>query len=285
MSRLVNFHDVLRKAHKEGYAVPHLNLNNLEWAQSVLQAVQEEQSPVILGVSEGANKYMGGPEVVAAMVNALMENMNITVPVTLHLDHGQSFEFAKRAIDAGFTSVMLDHSKLPFEQNLADVKEVVAYAHPHGASVEAEVGTVGGVEDGITAGISYADREEAKRMVEEGHVDVLAAALGSVHGQYASEPKLGFAEMKDISEYTDAPLVLHGASGIPDDQIKKAIANGTNKININTELQEAWALKVRELLNNDPKVYDPRKVMAPGKEGIILAAKQKIHLLGSNGKA
>lgn len=285
MSRLVSMTEMLNKAKEGKYAVGQFNINNLEWTQAVLQAAQENNSPIILGVSEGAGKYMGGAEVVAAMVNALMETMDITVPVALHLDHGSTVEVAKHYIDAGFTSVMFDHSHFPIDENIEMTKELVEYAHSKGVSVEAEVGTVGGVEDGVTGGVQYADLEECKRMVSEANIDALAAALGSVHGTYEGEPVLGFDEMQAISEATGAPLVLHGGSGIPEYQIKKAIERGHAKINVNTELQQQWTKAVREKLNSDEKVYDPRKVIAPGKEAIVKITKETMDMFGSTGKA
>ena len=277
--------DMLKKAKDGQYAVAQLNINNLEWTQAVLQAAQENNSPIILGVSEGAGKYMGGPEVVAAMVKALIENMEITVPVALHLDHGSSFETAKRAIDAGYSSVMIDGSHHPIDENIAMTKKVVEYAHERGASVEGEIGTVGGTEDGVTAGINYADKEECKRIVDEAGIDALAAALGSVHGPYQGEPVLGFDEMKEISEYTNTPLVLHGGSGIPEEQIKKAIERGHAKINVNTENQIASAKAVRDVLNNDKEVYDPRKYLGPAREAIKETVKCKIREFGTSNRA
>ncbi|OFK62217.1 6-phospho-5-dehydro-2-deoxy-D-gluconate aldolase [Globicatella sp. HMSC072A10] len=285
MSRLVSMTEMLNKAKEGKYAVGQFNINNLEWTQAVLQAAQENNSPIILGVSEGAGKYMGGAEVVAAMVNALMETMDITVPVALHLDHGSTVESAKHYIDAGFTSVMFDHSHFPIDENIEMTKELVEYAHSKGVSVEAEVGTVGGVEDGVTGGVQYADLEECKRMVSEAKIDALAAALGSVHGTYDGEPVLGFDEMQAISDATGTPLVLHGGSGIPEFQIKKAIERGHAKINVNTELQQQWTKAVREKLNSDDKVYDPRKVIAPGKEAIVKITKETMDMFGSTGKA
>ncbi|SEL12087.1 fructose-bisphosphate aldolase [Carnobacterium iners] len=285
MSRLVSMTDMLNKALEGKYAVGQFNINNLEWTQAVLEAAQAENSPVILGVSEGAGKYMGGPLVVAAMTEALMETMNITVPVALHLDHGSSFENCKTAIDAGYSSVMIDNSAFPIDENIAATKKVVEYAHSKGASVEAEVGTVGGTEDGVTGGVQYADPKECLRMVKEANIDALAAALGSVHGDYEGEPVLGFDEMKEISDLTHAPLVLHGGSGIPEFQIKKAIENGHSKINVNTELQQVWTAGVREKLATDDKVYDPRKVIAPGKARIIATVKITMQRFGSSNKA
>ncbi|WP_288925241.1 class II fructose-1,6-bisphosphate aldolase [uncultured Trichococcus sp.] len=285
MSRLVSMTDMLNKALEGKYAVGQFNINNLEWTQAVLQAAQEEKSPVILGVSEGAAKYMGGHLVVAAMTNALLETMDITVPVALHLDHGTSFESCKSAIDAGYSSVMIDKSHYPIDENIAQTKLVVEYAHSKGASVEAEIGTVGGTEDGITGGIQYADPAECLRLTTETAIDALAAALGSVHGPYSGEPVLGFDEMKEISELTHKPLVLHGGSGIPEHQIKKAIEFGHSKINVNTECQQVFTAAVREKLAADANVYDPRKVIGPGKEAIIAVVKERMQVFGSSNKA
>ena len=285
MSRLVSMTEMLKKAKEGHYAVGQFNINNLEWTQAVLQAAVENNSPIILGVSEGAGKYMGGPVAVVGMVNGLLEAMDVKVPVALHLDHGSSVDVCKQYIDAGFSSVMFDHSHYPIDENIALTKEVVAYAHPKNVSVEAEVGTVGGTEDGVTGGIKYADLEECKRMVSEGQVDALAAALGSVHGTYAGEPVLGFDEMLAISEATGAPLVLHGGSGISEFQIKKAIERGHAKINVNTELQQQWTAAVRAKLAADSEVYDPRKVIAPGKEAIVKTTKEIMDMFGSTGKA
>lgn len=285
MGQLVSMTEMLNKALKEKYAVGQFNINNLEWTQAILQAAEEEKSPVILGVSEGAAKYMGGFKVVTAMVNALLDEMNITVPVAVHLDHGSSLETCTAAIDAGFSSVMIDNSKFPIEENIQATKKVVEYAHSKGASVEAEVGTVGGTEDGVTGGVMYADPVECKRMVDEAGIDALAAALGSVHGDYEGEPKLGFDEMKEISDLTGAPLVLHGGSGIPTHQIEKAIEYGHTKINVNTELQQVWAKRTREVIANDDKVYDPRKIVGPGKENITATTKAKMKEFGSSNKA
>ena len=285
MTRLINSVDMLRKAKKEKYAVGQFNINNLEWTQAVLQAAQENQSPIILGVSEGAGKYMGGPKVVAAMVNALIETMDITVPVALHLDHGASLDKCIEAIDAGYTSVMIDGSHHPIDENIEMTKKVVEYAHTKNVSVEGEVGTVGGEEDGVIGGIKYADLDECVRLVEEAGVDSLAAALGSVHGTYDGEPVLGFKEMEEISNATDVPLVLHGGSGIPEHQVKKAIELGHAKINVNTELQQQWTKAVREKLNTDAKVYDPRKIIAPGKEAIVAITKVTMDMFGSSNKA
>ena len=285
MSRLVSMTEMLNKALEGKYAVGQFNINNLELTQAVLEAAEAEKSPVILGVSEGAAKYMGGHLVVASMTKALLETMNITVPVALHLDHGTSFESCKAAIDAGYSSVMIDMSHYTIDENIESTKKVVEYAHSKGASVEAEVGTVGGTEDGITGGVQYADPQECLRMVKEGNIDALAAALGSVHGPYEGEPKLGFDEMKEISELTGAPLVLHGGSGIPEHQIQQAIEYGHTKINVNTECQQVWTAAVRDKLATDSAVYDPRKVIGPGKEAIVKLVRERMTVFGSSNKA
>ena len=282
---LVSMKDMLNKAKAEKYAVGQFNINNLEFTQAILQAAQEENSPVILGVSEGAGKYMGGFVAVVHMVKGLVESYNITVPVAIHLDHGSSFESCKAAIDAGFTSVMIDASHHSFEDNVRITKEVVEYAHAKGVSVEAELGTVGGEEDGVTGGIIYADPAECKALVEQTAIDCLAPALGSVHGPYKGEPKLGFAEMEQIGNETNMPLVLHGGTGIPDEQIQRAISCGTAKINVNTENQIAATKAVREVLNNDQNVYDPRKYLIPAREAIKETVIGKMRVFGSSQKA
>lgn len=283
---LVSMKEMLNKAYQEGYAVGQFNINNLEWTQAILAAAEEEKSPVILGVSEGAARYMGGFSVVTAMVKALVEEMNITVPVAIHLDHGSSFDKCKAAIDAGFTSVMIDASSQPFEENVAITKEVVAYAHERGVSVEAELGVVGGQEDDVIAdGVIYADPKECEELVKLTGVDCLAPALGSVHGPYKGEPKLGFKEMEEISQTINLPLVLHGGTGIPTEQIQKSISLGTAKINVNTENQIAFTKRVREVLNTDSEVYDPRKIIGPGREAIKAIVIEKMREFGSSGKA
>lgn len=276
---------MLRKAFDEHYAVGQFNINNVEWTSAVLEEAEKTRTPVILGVTSSAAKYMGGWHTVVGLVKGLMEDLKITVPVALHVDHGGSFEVCKAAIDAGFTSVMIDGSKLPIDENIAVVKKVVDYAHARGVSVEAELGKVGGQEDNVVAETMYADKDECVRMVKETGVDFLAPALGSVHGPYHGEPKLGFKEMKEIAEATNIPLVLHGGSGIPNEQLRMAIDRGTAKININTECQQAWTAIVREVLAKDPKVYDPRKIIGPGREGIKEVVRTKATIFGSLGKS
>ncbi|WP_257281733.1 MULTISPECIES: class II fructose-1,6-bisphosphate aldolase [unclassified Endozoicomonas] len=283
---LVSMTEMLKKALEGKYAVGQFNINNLEWTQAILTAAQKTRSPVILGVSEGAARYMGGFKVITAMVNALMESMEITVPVAIHLDHGSSIEKCKEAIEAGFSSVMIDGSHGPFEENVAMTKTVVDYAHARGISVEAELGVVGGQEDDVVAdNCIYADPQECKELVERTGVDCLAPALGSVHGPYKGLPNLGFDEMLQVKEMTGVPLVLHGGTGIPTADIRNAISRGTAKINVNTENQIAWTNMVRKVLANDADVYDPRKVIGPGKEAIVETVMGKIREFGSEGKA
>jgi len=279
---LVNMRDLLIKAQKGKYAVGQFNINNLEWTQAILEAANELNSPVILGISEGAAKYMGGYDVVVAMVTALEKHYNI--PVVIHLDHGSSYEVCVKALDAGFTSVMIDASHYPLEENIAITKKVVEYAKKTNASVEAELGRVGGQEEHVVAETMYAVPEECLELVKKTKIDALAPALGSVHGPYVGEPKLGFKEMEEIHNLVKLPLVLHGGSGIPDDQIRKAISLGTAKINVNTESQQAWTAIVREILTKDSKVYDPRKIIGPGKAGIKQVVIDKIVLFGSKDK-
>jgi len=274
--------EILIKASINGYAIPQFNINNLEWTRFILEECEKNNSPVILGVSEGASKYMGGYEVVVNMVKNLMKNLGITIDVVIHLDHGSSFESCKKAIDAGFTSVMIDASKYEINENIKITKDVVLYAKENGVSVEAEVGHVGGTEDEITSDLKYATLEECFKLVSETGINALAPALGSAHGLYKGEPKLDFIRMKEIKEELNMPLVLHGGTGIDDEKIKKAISCGINKINFNTELQVAWTKSVRDFLNNDLDVYDPRKVIKSGEESLKEVVKNKIILLGSN---
>lgn len=282
---LVSMKDMLNKAKDNGYAVGQFNINNLEYIQAILQAAEAEKSPVILGVSEGAGKYMGGFKVVVAMVKSLMEEYGTTVPVAIHLDHGSSFEKCAQAIHAGFTSVMIDASHSPIEENIATTQKVVELAHIHGVSVEAEVGTVGGEEDGVIGGINYADPGECVRLVKEAGIDCLAPALGSVHGPYQGEPNLGFKEMEEILNLTQVPLVLHGGTGIPTKDIQKAVSLGTAKINVNTENQMAQTKAVRQVLNEKTEVYDPRKYLGPGTEAIKQTVIGKMREFGSSNQA
>ncbi len=280
---LVNAKKMMLDAKNGHYAVPHFNINNLEWARFILEECEANHSPVILGVSEGAKKYMGGFKTISSMVKSLIEELGISIPVALHLDHGSSYESCTEALDAGFTSVMFDGSKLSLDENLEITKEVVAYAKIYGASVEAEIGHIGGEEDGVADILAYATVEDAVALGSTG-IDFLAPALGSVHGIYKGEPKLDFERMKKIADLTNLPLVLHGGSGIPDEMIKRAISSGICKLNINTELQQVWCASVRKFLEEDAKVYDPRKVIKSGEASMKKAIKEKIDLLGSENK-
>lgn len=282
---LVNMKDMLNKADSGKYAVPHFNINNLEWTRFILEKCQELNSPVILGVSEGATKYIGGYKTVSNLVRSLISDLNITIPVALHLDHGSSYESCVKAIDNGFTSVMIDASKYSLEENIKITKQVVLYAKDKNVTVEAEIGAVGGEEDGVADELAYAKVEDAVKLVKDTNIDFLAPALGSVHGLYKGEPKLDFERMIKIHDLVKLPLVLHGGSGIPDELIKKAISCGITKVNINTELQIAWSKAVRVYLNENKEVYDPRKVIKSGENAMKDMIKEKIILFGSNGKA
>ncbi len=285
---LVSMKQMLLKAVEGKYAVGQFNLNNLEFTQAILQAAQEEQSPVILGVSEGAARYMGGFKLVVVMVKALMEEYKVTVPVAIHLDHGSSFEKCVEAMYAGFTSVMIDGSHHPLEENIAVTKRVIEVAHALGISVEAELGRIGGQEDDLIvndADAMYAIPAECDQLVRETGVDCFAPALGSVHGPYKGEPKLGFGRMEEVMKLTGVPLVLHGGTGIPTHDIKRAISLGTAKINVNTESQMSSAATVRKVLAEKPNEYDPRKYLGPARDAIKETVKGKMKEFGSSGQA
>ncbi len=275
---LVNSKEMLIKAKEGHYAVPHFNINNLEWTKYILEKCNELNIPVILGVSEGAAKYMGGFDVIAGMVKGLIKDLKITIPVCLHVDHGSCLETCVKAIDAGFTSVMIDASRHELEENIRITKEVVDYAHERDVTVEAEVGHIGGTEDNVTSSITNATLEDCQKLFEATGIDSLAPALGSVHGFYKGEPNLDFETMKIINEALPIPLVLHGGSGIPDYQIDKAIACGISKINVNTELQDTWSKAVRQFLNTNPSAYDPRKVIGSGEAAIKEKIEEKVRL-------
>ncbi|WP_248925153.1 class II fructose-1,6-bisphosphate aldolase [Paenibacillus hamazuiensis] len=285
---LVSMKEMLLQALQGGYAVGQFNLNNLEFTQAILQAAQEEKSPVILGVSEAYIPYMGGLPCIAGMVKSLIDYYEITVPVALHLDHGSSFDVCVKAIHAGFTSVMMDASHHPLEENMELTKRVTDIAHVLGVSVEAELGRITGREDDIVvdeAEAMYAIPEECARMVKETGIDCLAPALGSVHGPYRGQPKLGFAHMEKIRDLTGVPLVLHGGSGLPDDEIKQAISLGTCKINVNTDNQMAMTATIRRLMAEKPEMYDVRHYLGPGRDAVKASVKAKIGLFGCAGKA
>ena len=275
---LVNANEILNSAKNAHYAIPHFNINNLEWTKYILEVMEEEGKPVILGVSEGAKKYMGGFSVIVGMVKGLIKDLGITIPVVLHLDHGTSFDVCKEAIDAGFTSVMIDASTYSFDENVRITKEVVDYARRFNVSVEAELGHIGGSEDNITASSLNATLDESQEFVILTGVDFFAPALGSVHGVYKGEPNLDFVTMKEISDNVSVPLVLHGASGIDDEKIRKAIDCGISKINVNTDFQIAWHKGVLEFVTNNPNVFDPRKVISAGEKLMKDVVREKVRL-------
>ncbi|MCR5542802.1 MAG: class II fructose-1,6-bisphosphate aldolase [Eubacterium sp.] len=286
---LVSAKEMLEKAVAGGYAVAQFNINNLEWTKSILLECEELKTPVILGVSEGAGKYMCGFKTVAAMVKAMDESLGITVPVALHLDHG-SYEGAKACIEAGFTSIMFDGSSLPIDENIEKTKELVAICREKGISIEAEVGGIGGEEDGVSSQGECADPAECK-MVNDLGVDMLACGIGNIHGKYpANWEGLQFQVLEAVkAEIGNTPLVLHGGSGIPDDQIKKAISMGVAKVNVNTECQLVFAAATRKYIeegkDQQGKGYDPRRLLAPGCQPIRDEVKDRVAVFGSANKA
>ena len=286
---LVSAKEMLEKARAGKYAVGQFNINNLEWTKSILLTAQELNSPVILGVSEGAGKYMTGFKTVAAMVSAMIDELKITVPVALHLDHG-TYEGCYKCIKAGFSSIMFDGSHYPIEENIEKTKELVKIAHAMGLSLEAEVGSIGGEEDGVVGMGECADPKECKAIADLG-IDFLAAGIGNIHGKYpANWQGLNFEVLENVKkEVGDMPLVLHGGTGIPADMIKKAISLGVAKINVNTECQLSFAAATRKYVEEGKdlqgKGFDPRKLLAPGAEAIKATVKEKMELFGSVGKA
>ena len=286
---LVSAKDMLNKAREGKYAVGQFNINNLEWTKAILLTAQENNSPVILGVSEGAGKYMCGYKTIVGMVNGMIEELNITVPVALHLDHG-SYEGALKCIEAGFSSVMFDGSHYSIEENIAKTTELVKLTSEKGISLEAEVGSIGGEEDGVVGAGEIADAQECKQIADLG-VTMLAAGIGNIHGQYPENWKgLAFDALEEINEATGTtPLVLHGGTGIPEEMIKKAISLGVAKINVNTECQLSVAAATREYIEAGKdlqgKGFDPRKLLAPGFEAIKATVKEKMELFGSIGQA
>ena len=285
---LVNAKEMLDKAYENGYAIGHFNTNNLEWTKAILEAAEEKQTAVIIAASEGANKYMGGYKVVADLIKDLHDSLNITVPVAIHLDHG-TYEGAKACIEAGYTSVMFDGSSLPLEENLEKTREIVELAHSKNISVEGEVGGIGGEEDGVTSAGELADVEECKKLADCG-IDFLAAGIGNIHGVYPDDWQgLSFDRLQEISDAVKMPIVLHGGTGIPEDQIKKAISLGVSKINVNTECQLSFAQATREYIeagkDKEGKGFDPRKLLAPGTDAIKDTVFEKIAMFSSEGSA
>lgn len=286
---LVSAKEMLEKARDGKYAVGQFNINNLEWTKSILQTAEELKAPVILGVSEGAGKYMAGFKTVASMVKAMIEELNITVPVALHLDHG-TYEGCYKCIKAGFSSIMFDGSHFPIEENIEKTKELVAVSHKLGLSIEAEVGAIGGEEDGVIGKGECADPEECKKISDLG-VDMLAAGIGNIHGKYPADwPGLSFETLAAVkAKVGNMPLVLHGGTGIPTDMIKKAISLGVAKINVNTECQLAFQAATRKYVEDGKdlvgKGFDPRKLLAPGAAAIKDTVKEKMEIFGCIGKA
>ncbi|CNH38446.1 class II fructose-1,6-bisphosphate aldolase [Yersinia pekkanenii] len=281
---LVSMKDMLNHALRDGYAVGQFNINNLEWVGAVLSAGQKMRSPIILGVSGGTIKHMLGLKCIHDIVVNAMDYLDIDIPVALHLDHGTSQEICEAAIKAGFRSVMFDGSHLPFSENLDITRRVVEFAHRRGVSVEAELGTIAGSEDGIVnSSVIYADPQECATLVKETDVDCLAAALGSTHGLYKGRAKLGFAEMQTIAELVKVPLVLHGGTGIAAEDMRRAISYGTAKINVNTENMYAWCQAVKDMFMADDghDINDPRKVIRDGLIPVREMVAQRIHLFGS----
>lgn len=284
---LVNAKKMVKDAFEKGYAIPHININNLEWTQVILKTAQDLKSPIILGVSEGALKYIGGYKTVVEMVKGLVDDLNISVPVTLHLDHG-SYEGAKAAITHGFSSVMFDGSHLSFEDNFAKSAEIIKLAQPHDISVEVEVGTLAGEEDGVVGNGEVADVKEVAQIATL-NPDMIAAGINNIHGQYPSDwIGLNFEVLSQLKAVAKRCIVLHGGSGIPEAQIKQAISLGVAKINVNTELQLANAQAIEEFVVsgqiNQGKNYDPRKLLAPGVKAMAQVVKEKILLFGSNNR-
>lgn len=285
---LVNAKEMLDKAYESGYAIAHFNTNNLEWTRAILEACEEKQTAVIIASSEGAVKYMGGFNTVAALVKTMHDDLGITVPVALHLDHG-TYEGAKKAVEAGYTSVMFDGSSLPLEENLEKTREIVELAHSKDISVEGEVGGIGGEEDGVTSAGELADVNECKQLASCG-IDFIAAGIGNIHGVYPADWQgLNFNRLQEVSDAVNMPIVLHGGTGIPEDQIKKAIELGVSKINVNTECQLAFAKATREYVeagkDKEGKGFDPRKLLAPGTQAIKEVVYQKLDMFGSEGSA
>ena len=276
---LVNSNEMLMQAKLNKSVIYQFNINNLEWTRFILEKCNELGVSVILGVSEGAIKYMGGYNVVHSLVKSLILDLNIHIPIVLHLDHGSSFESCKKAIDAGFTSVMIDASKHGFDENVLETKKVSDYAHQHNVSVEAELGHVGGIEDGVSADILLTNYDDCVRFVNETNIDSLAPAIGTVHGIYKGELNIDYELIQKLANGLNTPLVMHGGSGLSDELLKKIIDCGINKININSDIQFVWHKAVCDFIKNNPSVYDPRKIISSGKEAIYNLIESKINII------
>lgn len=272
-------------AKKEKFAIPQININGLIWIEGILKAAENLNSPIIIGTTDKNIEFLGGYKFISNTIKNKIQAMNITVPVYIHLDHGLTVEGCKEAVDAGYDSVMFDGSKLSISENIRLTKEVVDYAHDHNVFVEGEVGAIGGVEDGLSGQVRYADIDECLALVKETNLDTLAPALGSVHGKYKGEPNLGFEEMKLINDNTQVPLVLHGASGISKEDLHRAISLGHAKINFNTEINIAWSNQLRKTLTEDKNLFSPQEIIRPSIEEIQKTSEKIINLCGSNNKS
>ena len=278
---LVNGKKMLDEARRDGRVIYHFNINNLEWTKIILEKCNEMHTPVILGVSEGAIRYMGGYRVVSSLVRSLMLDLNISIDVCLHLDHGSSFDSCKEAIDSGFTSVMIDASKLTLEENIKETKKVVDYAHQRDITVEAELGHVGGMEDDVKSTILLADFDECIRFVKETGIDSFAPAIGTVHGIYKGELNIDYDLISKLRNNLSVPLVMHGGSGLSHDILRHAIKCGITKINVNSDMQYAWSEAVKDFIKNNPGVYDPRKIIYSGKDAMYKFIEEKINILNN----
>ena len=276
---LTNSKKMLLDAKANKKVIYQFNINNLEWTKIILEKCNKLNTPVILGVSESAIKYMGGYNVVANLVKTMINDLNINVDVVLHLDHGSSVESCKKAIDAGFTSVMVDMSKLPLDQNISLTKEVTSYAHTKNVTVEAEIGHVGGVEDGISNNILLADYDECLEFVQKTNIDSLAPSIGTVHGIYTGVLNIDFDLIKKLNDNLTVPLVMHGGSSLSNEVLRRAIENGISKININSDLQDIWYKSVVNFIKENPNIYDPRKVIMSGKNDMEILIEEKINIL------
>ena len=274
--------NIIQFAKLSSFAIPQMNINGLIWIEGVLKAAENQQSPIIIGTTDKNIEYLGGYQFILNTIKNKIQAMEITVPVLIHLDHGLSVENCKRAIDVGYDSVMFDGSQLSIEENIKQTKKVVEYGHQKGVLVEGEVGAVGGEEDGLIGQVRYADINECVALVKETQLDTLAPALGSVHGKYQGEPNLGFEEMKIIRNKVDVPLVLHGASGISNYDLQRAIRLGHAKINFNTEINMSWTKKLRDTLEDDKDLFNPQKILKPSIQAIEQTAEKIIKMCGSN---
>ncbi|WP_440857164.1 ketose-bisphosphate aldolase [Staphylococcus shinii] len=275
---------LIQQAKQEHYAIPQINVNGLLWIESILEAAEATHSPIIVGTTDKVVEFLGGYHFICTTIKNKIKAMNITIPVIVHLDHGLTVENCKKAVDAGYDSVMFDGSKLPIEENIKQTKAVVDYAHKNNVIVEGEVGAIGGNEDGVIGNVKYADLEDSIRLAQEAKLDTLAPALGSVHGTYQGEPDLGFSEMQAIQNAIDIPLVLHGASGISNEDLLKAIHLGHAKINFNTEINIAWSNQLRQTLNQDKSLFNPQQILKPSKIAMVETIKSIIYKCTSHNR-